>query len=45
MVDQDKNGLIEYSEFLELGAEIIHAIFMKNSAKKNLAAREEEFML
>lgn len=45
MADDDQNGLIEYKEFIELGAEMIHAIFMKNSAAKHLAAREEEFLL
>lgn len=45
MADIKKNGLIEYKEFIEIGAEMIHGIFMKNSANKNLSAREEEYLL
>ena len=30
--DMNKNGLIEYSDFVNIGAGIIHGIFMKNQA-------------
>lgn len=30
MADSNKNGIIEYREFVKIGAEIIHGIFMKN---------------
>ena len=30
IADKNKNGIVEYKEFIPLGAEIIHGIFMKN---------------
>ncbi|KAL4491859.1 hypothetical protein ABPG72_006114 [Tetrahymena utriculariae] len=45
MADTNKNGIIEYREFIPLGAEIIHGIFMKNQASKYLREREEEYLL
>lgn len=45
MADTKHNGLITYKEFIPLGAEIIHGIFMKNMATKNLREREEEYLL
>lgn len=30
IADKDRNGVIEYKEFIHLGAHVIHAIFMKN---------------
>lgn len=40
LADKDKNGIIEYKEFVPLGAEIIHAIFMKNQAIQELNEQE-----
>ncbi len=42
--DANNNGLIEYREFVPLGAEVIHGIFMKNQAYKQLREREEEYL-
>ncbi|EGR28085.1 hypothetical protein IMG5_183420 [Ichthyophthirius multifiliis] len=44
MADSNQNGIIEYKEFIPLGAEIIHGIFMKNQAKKSLREGEEEYL-
>lgn len=37
-----KTGIIEYGEMVQLGAELIHAIFSKNQALKELKDKEEE---
>jgi hypothetical protein len=41
IADKDRNGVIQYKEFVPLGAEVIHAIFVKNQAKRQLADRED----
>ena len=41
MADDDANGIIEYKEFVALGAEVIHAIFVKNQAIHELRLKEE----
>jgi hypothetical protein len=40
LADKDRNGIIEYKEFVPLGAEIIQAIFAKNLAIKELGEKE-----
>lgn len=32
--DKDRNGVIQFKEFIFIGAHVIHAIFMKNQAEK-----------
>lgn len=44
IADRDKNGIIEYKEFVPLGAEIIQAIFAKNQAIKELKEKEQEYI-
>lgn len=41
-LDVTKTGIIEYKEIIKFGAEIIHAIFSKNQALRDLRDKEEE---
>lgn len=41
-LDQTKSGIIEYQDFAGFGAEVIHGIFCKNEAMRDLVEKEQE---
>lgn len=42
--DINKNGVIEYDEWIPIGAEIIYGWWLKNQTEQHLRIKEEEFL-
>lgn len=44
-LDTDNTGMVEYSNFTNIGSDIIFAYFMKNQVENKIRNKDEEFLI